>query len=96
MSDPRVQRLTSSENTIVGLATGAIDVSADPRGSVNTTTYKTRGLAGRASARERRRAQLSSDFRPRGSDASAPAVAPPRTGPGVAATARRRRRDGDA
>jgi len=27
MSDPRVQRLTSTENTIVGLATGAIDVS---------------------------------------------------------------------
>ena len=27
MSDPRLQRLTSAENTAIGLATGAIDVS---------------------------------------------------------------------
>ena len=27
MSDPRLQRLTSAENTMIGLATGAIDVS---------------------------------------------------------------------
>ena len=50
MSDPRLQRLTSAENTMIGLATGAIDVSttqwvlycknASQQGDVTQKTYR--------------------------------------------------------